>query len=77
MIFQVSPWVSTRTYKVKEIISISYISDEMNAVCYVLKGLVSELWEKLVEVQNYNVLYDYALKNNLEDEFKNLLFESY
>ena len=75
MIFQVSPWVSTRTYKVKEIISISYISDEMNAVCYVLKGLVSELWEKLVEVQNYNVLYDYALKNNLEDEFKNLLSE--
>ena len=70
-----SPWISTKTYPLKEISSISYIFDEKNNICFILKGNISDLWRKIVELQDYNTLYDYASKQHLEIELRELLYE--
>ncbi len=75
MRIDVQPWVSTRTYPLKNISSISYIFDEKNHICFVLKGKISDLWGKIVDVRNYDILCNFAAGINMKAELQELLYE--
>ncbi len=71
----VHPYVSTKTYHIKDYYSISLIYDVKHVIYYLLKGISSNLWELIVKYQDFDRVFFYAKNNNLENELKSLLYE--
>ncbi len=69
-------YISTRTYFLKDKnILISFILNIKTNIEYSVKNELSELWNIIVKEKDYDVLYNYAKKNGLENILDDFLSE--
>lgn len=68
-------YICTRTYIFQNGISFSQIRDLRNLTYYVLQGRMSELWNNIVLIKNYEKLFDFAIKNNFIKDLDDFLCE--
>ncbi len=72
---QISPWVSQRTYYLRENFSVSLIHDSKHGLYYLLKGVCSSLWNLIIQNQEIDKVYHFADKNSLNSQLTALLSE--
>ena len=73
---KILPSIATKTYYLnKKISSISYITNIKNQNHYIIKGKLSDLWDKIVLTHDYNSIFNFAAKMNFEYELNNFLLE--
>ena len=69
----------TRSYLSKKLLPVSFIENSITGNNYVVTGAISELWQEILEKQNYNDILEFAIKKNLNeflDPFLNELKEN-
>ena len=75
----ISKHISTTTYHIdSNPFAISFITDLKNRIEYVLKGKIAILWEFIVQTLDYDLIREFAVKNQLEnilDDFLSQLKE--
>lgn len=71
----ISQWINTRSYYLNKISSISFIEDVRNNVHYILKDSVSELWNVIVSTCSYQKVFNFAVKNKMENQLADFLAE--
>lgn len=72
---KISPSVSCRTYFFQTKDSRSYIMEERFHYQFLLSGLASDIWQVIVDTQDYDEVYKYACKFNIQNELNNFLKE--
>lgn len=73
--FKLKPYICTKSYKLVNSNFISYIENAITCDNYVLSGEISVLWQFIVDNQNYNDIFNYAKKHNLQNILKDFLSE--
>ncbi len=75
MFIKVLDWINTRTYFTDNVSSISFIEDLNNQLFYLLKGNLSDLWNLIVQYQDYKKIYALAKENSFENELGGFIAE--
>lgn len=67
--------IITKTYNLKNDTFFTYVCNPQDDVCYILKGCMSELFDKIVLTQDYEKVIDHATENNLIEALNYLFLE--
>ena len=72
---QIKNNISFRSYNFEEKNSRSYIIDEKLRYYYLLEGSPSDIWNIIVQSQDYDTVYEYAKRQKVENEINEFLKE--